>query len=161
MSKILSDTRLRRAATLVVGLALLAVVGVPAVGAGSLAPVSSGAAPAATADPSLERLLGRHPLLAGTVRADLTVVKRDGSSVLVHYEAGTISAVGSTSISITGRDGKGATFTVTAGTRVRRDGHAVSISVLKVGDRARVFGTGTAGSYTALLIRSPQARPAS
>jgi hypothetical protein len=32
----------------------------------------------------------------GTVRADLTVVKRDGTTVVVHYERGEITAVKAT-----------------------------------------------------------------
>ena len=148
--------RLGRPGAALVGLALLGLVVAPAVGAASPPPNASAgiAAPRAAADPSeIVRRIARHPLLAGTVRADLTVVKRDGTTVLVHYEVGQITSVSSTSVTVRGRDGKGATFAVTATTRVRAGGRAISISDLKAGDRAMVFGTNAGGTYTAVLIR--------
>jgi hypothetical protein len=123
-------------------LAVLALVAVPAVSA-------------AEPTPSAERL-GRHPILRGTVRADLTVVKRDGTTVVVHYERGEITAVSATSITIKGRDGKGASFVVTQDTRLREKGKPATISDLEVGDRAMVFGTSKDGTYTAFLIRCIQ-----
>jgi hypothetical protein len=164
MSKVVPPSRLGRVAVVLACMALAGAVAVPAVGAASPAPTSpvgtgsgAGSSESAGANVRLERFIARHPLLAGTVRADFTVVKRDGATVLVHYETGTISAIRPTSISITGRDGKGAAFVVTDATRVRRDGHPISISALKVGDRALVFGTNASGTYTAVLIRSPKA----
>jgi len=136
----------RRTAAGLLTFALLALVAVPAVSA---------------AEPtrSAERL-GRHPILRGTVRADLTVVKRDGTTVLVHYERGEITAVSDTSITIKGRDGKGATFVVTPETRVREKGAPAKISDLTVGDRAMVFGTNENGIYKAFLIRCVLSPPA-
>lgn len=137
----------RRGVIGLLGLALIGGVAVPAV---------SAATPAPGADPAPITAAGfaaRHPLLAGTVRADLTVVKRDGTTVLVHYEVGRVTAVSDTSITIQGRDGKGASFVVTSKTVVRAKGHRISISDLEVGDRAMVFGTDSNGTYTAFLIR--------
>lgn len=148
--------RLMRPGAALLGLALLGVVVAPAVGAASPSSTAPGAATAQTAaDPSAiaARRIARHPLLAGTVRAELTVVRRDGTTVLVHYEVGEITSVTPTSVTIRGRDGKGATFTVTAATRVRAGGRPISISDLKAGDRAMVFGTDSGGTYTAVLIR--------
>ncbi len=171
MALTVPGTRLTRTGAALAALALAAVLCVPAVGAASPppsaapSPGSPAVSPAPSSDPAgvsrLERARARHPLLAGTVRADLTIVRRDGSTVVVHYEAGRITAVSATSITITGRDGAGATFAVTDATRVRRDGHPISVATLAVGDRAAAFGTGSGGRYTAFLIRSPKAVPAS
>ncbi len=154
--------RLLRPGAALLSLALLGLVVAPAVGAASPSTAAAVAAPQSTAGPSGigGRFIARHPLLAGTVRAEFTVVKRDGTTVLVHYEVGEIASVTATSVAIRGRDGKGATFTVTAATRVRAGGRPISISDLKAGDRAMVFGTDSSGTYTALLIRSVRARAA-
>jgi hypothetical protein len=123
------------------------------------APAASPAAPSAAADrrpvPGI-----RAAILRGAVRADVTVVKRDGTTVVIHYERGEVTAVSSTSITIQGRDGKGATFAITEATRVRSAGKAITVGDLKVGDRAMVFGTASGGTYTAVLIRCVQAAAA-
>ena len=49
---------------------------------------------------------------------------------------------------------------VTATTKVRSKGQAETIADLSVGQNAMVFGTGSAGSYNAVLIRGLVARPA-
>lgn len=139
--------RLGRPAAVLLGLFLIGLVVVPTVGAASPAPTDP------TASAAVARFVARHPLLAGTVRADLTVVKRDGTTVLIHYEVGKVTAVSSSSITIEGRDGKGASFTVTGDTRVRARGKTISVSDLEVGDRAMVFGTSSNGGYSAFLIR--------
>jgi anti-sigma factor RsiW len=152
--------RLTRPGIALLSLALLGLVVVPAVGAASTPATTAGlVAPATAPGPSgiAARRIARHPLLAGTVRAELTVVKRDGTTVLVHYEAGVIASVNATSVTIRGRDGKGATFAITAATRVRAGGRPISIAELKVGDRAMVFGTDVGGSYTAIRIRCVRA----
>jgi len=146
----LRAVHLGRPAAVLVGLFLVGLIVVPTVGAASPAPTD----PASSA--AVARFAARHPLLAGTVRADLTVVKRDGTTVLVHYELGEVTAVSSSSITIKGRDGKGASFVVTSDTRVRAKGRPISISDLEVGDRAMVFGTTTDGTYTGFLIRCVQ-----
>ncbi len=146
------------------GLALVAVVAfglVPIVSAASPAPSTSPAGP--TASPAAEAgqsgAGARNALLAGTVRGEATVVKRDGSTILIHFERGRVTAVSQTSITIQGRDGKGATFAVDARTQVRAKGETIPYSDLKVGDRATVFGLDQGGTYTAIQVRL--ARPAS
>ena len=165
----LKDMRIRLA---IGGLAVAAIVAlgvVPMVAAASPSPstpaslpaaaspaasTTAPAAPAASAGTTARGVAGiRAAILRGAVRADVTVVKRDGSTVLVHYERGQVTAITPTSITIQGRDGKGATFTVTGSTRVRARGQAVAYATLKVGDRAMVFGTASGGTYTAVLIR--------
>ncbi len=135
----------RQAAAALLSLALVALA-VPAVAAAEPATAPDG--------PAIARFAAHwHPWLRGTVRADFTIVKRDGTTVLVHYERGEITAVSDTSITIRGRDGKGATFLVTKDARVREHGHPAKISDLAVGGRAMVFGTNENGTYTAVLIR--------
>jgi hypothetical protein len=145
---------LRRLAIAIGAVALLAAVAVPATMAST--PATSPAADAVASN----AFAARHPLLAGTVRADLTVVRRDGTTILVHYERGRITALGATSITVTGRDGKGATFAITSTTRVRSDGHPIPLASLKVGDRVAVFGTRSGGDDTAFLIRRLRLGPA-
>ena len=153
MSTRIAGNSRRQAATVLLGLALIALVAVPAVSAAdpSTTPGAGTASGGSAGDGQPGRI--RHPLLQATVRADLTIVKRDGTTVLVHYERGEITAVSDTSITIKGRDGKGATFAVTKDTHVRANGHPAKISDLEVGDRAMVFGTSADGTYTAFLIR--------
>ncbi len=146
--------RLRPIAVGIAAVAILTAVAVPIVAAASPSPSTAAAGQASSG------FAARHPLLAGTVRADLTVVKRDGTTVLVHYELGRIATISSTSIAVTGRDGKGATFAITSTTRIRFNGHAIPVGSLKVGDRVAVFGTGASGDYTAFLIRRLRPGPA-
>ena len=165
----LKDMKVRLA---IGGLAVAVVVGlgvVPMVAAASPSPstppaaaspaasTTAPAAPAASPATTPRNVAGiRAAILRGAVRADVTVVKRDGSTVLVHFERGQVAAITPRSITIQGRDGKGATFTVTGSTRVRAKGQAIAYGTLKVGDRAMVFGTASGGTYTAVLIRGIQ-----
>jgi Domain of unknown function (DUF5666) len=165
----------RRAITAVLAIGLVGVAAVPAINA-----ASSAIAPSApTADNSAASAAGGAGagqvdeaaltpaavrlgagLLNRVVRGDLTLRAKGGTYVQIHYERGQISAVSSTSITITGPDGKGATFAVTATTRIRSGGKLVAIGDLTKGQNAVVLGTGSAGSYNALLIRGIVARPA-
>ncbi len=108
--------------------------------------------------PAALRLGGK--LLNRVVRGDLTVRAKGGTFVQVHYERGVISAVSSSSITITGPDGKGATFVVSAATRVRSKGKLEAIGDLAVGQNAMVFGTVSGSTYSAVLIHGIAARPA-
>lgn len=162
----------RRAITAVLAIGLVGVVAVPVINAAS----SAIAPAAATVDTSAASGAGAGQvdeaaltpaavrlgagLLNRVVRGDLTLRAKGGTYVQIHYERGQISAVSSTSITITGPDGKGATFAVTATTRIRSGGKLVAIGDLTKGQNAVVLGTGSAGSYNALLIRGMVARPA-
>jgi hypothetical protein len=162
----------RRAVTAVLAIGLAGGVAVPAIHAASsagapaaaattssaAAPGSAGQVDEAALDPAAVKL--GAGLLNRVVRGDLTVRARGGTYVNVHYERGQVSAVSSTSITITGADGKGATFAVSPTTRVRSKGQLEAIGDLSVGQSAVVFGTGSAGSYNAVLIRGLVARPA-
>lgn len=147
----------RRAAASLLALAFAALLTVPAVSAVEpTTPPPAGAGPLVPGRPGPQRA----DLLRGVVRADLTVVKRDGSTVLVHYERGEITALSETSITVKGRDGISATFALTPDTRVREKRRPATISDLEVGDRVMVFGTNDNGTYTAFLIRCVVKAPA-
>ncbi len=162
----------RRAMTAVLAIGLVGVVAVPAISA-----ASNASAPAASnTDTSASTVGGGAQvdeaaltpaavrlgagLLNRVVRGDLTVRAKGGTYVDVHYERGQVTAVSAGSITIKGPDGKGATFAVTATTKVRSQGQLEAISKLSVGQNAVVFGTGSAGNYNAVLIRGLVARPA-
>ena len=163
----------RRALTAILALGLVGVVAVPAIYAASSGAAPSATAPAAAAvdstaangqvdeaalTPAALKLGAR--LLNHVVRGDLTVRAKGGSYVQVHYERGQVTAVSSTSITIKGPDGKGASFAVTPSTKVRSAGKLEAIGDLSVGQEAIVFGTGSDGSWSAVLIRGVAARPA-
>ena len=121
----------RRILTAVLAIGLVGIVAVPAIYAASSAstPAASitdasaaNAGGAAQIDeaaltPAAVRL--GAGLLNRVVRGDLTVRAKGGTYVDIHYERGQITAVSATSITISGPDGKGATFAVTATTKVR------------------------------------------
>ena len=162
----------RRVVTAVLAIGLAGGVAVPAIyaasnaGAPAVAATNSSAADPGSAGQVDEAALNPVAVKLGAgllnrvVRGDLTVRAKGGTYIDVHYEHGQISAVSATSITITGPDGKGATFALSATTKVRSKGQLEAISDLKVGQNAVVFGTGGAGSYNAVLIRIPVARPA-
>jgi hypothetical protein len=158
----------RRVITAVLAIGLVGIVAVPAIYA-----ASSTAAPAvptvsttgggaqvdeAALTPAALKLGAK--LLNRVVRGDLTVRAKGGTFVQVHYERGRISAVSATSITITGPDGKGASFVVTANTKVRSQGKLEAVGDLSVGQNAMVFGTVDGSTYTAVLVRGIVAKPA-
>ena len=166
----------RRALTAVLALGLVGIVAVPAIYAASSASAPAAPVAAAPADvaasatggdsqideaaltPTALKLGAR--LLNHVVRGDLTVRAKGGSYVQVHYERGQVTAVSSTSITIKGPDGKGASFAVTAATKIRSAGKVEAIGDVSVGQNAMVFGTGGDGAWSAVLIRGIAPRPA-
>lgn len=136
-----------RRLTVVVLVVALGIVVVPSILATVSGPPLTG--PAAEVD-AATRLRG----LGRILRADATVLKRDGATMAVHYERGKIAAVSASSITIKGLDGMSTTFAVSSETGVRERGREIKISDLKAGERAMVFGTKNgSGGYDALLIR--------
>jgi len=136
----------RRALVVILTLGLVGLVAVPTMLAA--APTVGPSGPVAALDQAA--LAGR---LGRVLRADATVLKKDGTTMVVHYERGEITAVSTSSITIKGLDGVSATFAVTTATRVREKGHAAKIGDLTVGERAMVFGKANGAGYDALLIR--------
>lgn len=161
----------RRVVTIVLALGLAGIVAVPAISAAYAPATAATQAPATAAtsgtagqvdltalDASTVKLGGN--LLKRVVRGDLVVRAKGGTFVTVHYERGKISAANATSITIACPDGTSASFALTATTRVRSAGHLAKIGDLAVGRNALVFGTGVAGSYTAVLVRQPAPKAA-
>jgi hypothetical protein len=156
----------RRIVTAVLAIGLVGIVAVPVINATSTTPTAAAVGPGgsdgqvddAPLNAAAVRLGGG--LLNRVVRGDLVVRGKGGAFVNVHYERGRISAVDATSITIVGPDGHGATFALTTSTRIRSEGQPAKVSDLAVGRTALVFGTGTAGGYTAVLVREPQAKSA-
>lgn len=136
----------RRALVVILTLGLAGIVAVPTILAAAPA-VGPSDQVAALDRAAFAGRLGR------ILRADATVLKKDGTTMIVHSERGEITAASTSSITIKGLDGVSATFAVTADTRVREKGHAAKIADLSVGERAMVFGTKSGDTYTAVLIR--------
>ena len=120
--------------------------------------------PAATTPvrrPTLRALV--NVLLRRSFSGDVTFRTKTGFETL-HYERGTVTAVGASSLTVQTPDGVSTTFTVTSSTHIRYGGAAAQLSQLISGDRAVVFGastTGAAGPFTASLVRAaPPAKAA-
>jgi len=142
----------RRAIVVVLTLGLVGIVAVPTILAAP--PADTQAGPGAG--------VGQAPgpgLLGRVLRADVTVLKKDGTTMVVHSERGEITAVSASSITVKGLDGVSTTFAVTADTRVREKGREAKIADLEVGDRVIVFGKASGAGYDALLIRSARKPP--
>ncbi len=137
----------RRAIVVVLALGLVGVVAVPTILAAPRAETQAGSGT------GVEQAAGPGRL-GRVLRADTTVLKKDGTTMVVHSERGEISAVSTSSITIKGLDGVSTTFAVTADTRVREKGRQAKIADLEVGDRTMVVGKANGAGYEALLIRS-------
>ena len=122
---------------------------------------SSGAIPAqllALRDRLQGRLAGlRQHLVHGT----LTVLDREGKLVTLQLDHGTVSAVGSGSITIAEAGGTSVTVATTAGTRVRKEKKPATLADLEVGDEVVVRSTVDGGTATARWVRVPAERPVS
>lgn len=158
-----------------------------AVGAGLVGgglPASPDLAPAAATDgdaaslvagdlavlaPELERAAGDPPgalrqrllRLAGrnVVHAEV-VVDRDGELVTFRLDRGTVSSVGSGTLSIAQAGGRSASVATTAETRVRRDRAKATLGDLESGDVAVVLSRVEGDTATAVFVLVPAERPA-
>ncbi len=161
----------RRIATVILALGLVGVVAVPVINAASSGPApvvpgldssvasSAGGAGAGQVDEATinaAQLRLGSKLLSRVVRGDFVVRAKGGTFVDIHYERGQVSAVNATSLTVVGPDGKGATFSLTSATRIRTDGELAKAGDLQVGRTVLVFGTGSSGSYTAIVVRQPK-----
>jgi hypothetical protein len=120
--------------------------------------------PAATTParrPTLRALV--NVLVRRSFSGDVTFRTKTGFETL-HYERGTVTAVGTSSLTVQTPDGVSTTFAVTSSTHIRYGGAAAQLSQLISGDRAVVFGastTGSGGPFTASLVRAaPPVKPA-
>jgi hypothetical protein len=87
---------------------------------------------------------------AGTVHAAVAITYLDGSSQSWSWDRGRISALSSSSITLTRRDKQDVTFAITSSTVVRNDGATYGQSDLKVGLAATVVSQGG----NAVIIRN-------
>jgi hypothetical protein len=140
----------RRIAVVVLAIGLVGVVAVPTILA-----ASTPAAPVPV-DPSSLDLATQPARLGRLMRGDVTVLKRDGSTMTVHFERGQIIAASAGAVTLKGLDGTSTTFAIGTATRIRSQGKAATADALKVGDFAMALGTKTASGYEALLIRVPK-----
>jgi hypothetical protein len=137
----------RRVAVIALAAGLVGVAAVPTMLAASAPPAASPSVDAVLLAPDRAARVGR------IMRGDATVLKRDGTTVTVHFERGEISAASATSVTIKGADGVSTTFEIGADTRIRSARQPVTADALKVGMFAAAIGTPSSPGYDALLIR--------
>jgi hypothetical protein len=154
MSTRICSFGLRRIAVVVLAFGLVGVVAVPT--------ILAAPAPVVPGQPDVTSLdLAAQPARLGRVmRGDVTVLKRDGSTMTVHFERGEITAASGTSVTLKGVDGTSTTFAIGTGTRIRAQRQAASADALEVGDFAMALGTRSGSGYDALLIRVRVPKPA-
>jgi hypothetical protein len=90
------------------------------------------------------------------------VVQQGTKVVTIEEQAGKVTAVSATSITVRSTDGFTATYVVSATTMVGKDRAEAKINAVKVGDTVRIEGTKTASTVTADRIMDgvPPQRPA-
>ena len=141
----------------------VAVIGLAAglVGVAAVPTMLAASAPPA-AGPSVDDVLlapDRPARVGRIMRGDATMLKRDGTTMTVHFERGEISAASATSVTIKGADGVSTTFAIGADTRIRSARQPATAAGLKVGGLAAAIGTPSGSGYDALLIRLRPAAP--
>ena len=94
------------------------------------------------------------------VHGTLTVVDRDGKLVTYQLDHGTVSAVGTASITIAEAGGSSVTVSTTTATRVRKDAQPSTLAGLKVGDEVVVRSTVDGGTATRQADRRAAGGPA-
>ncbi len=144
----------RRIAVVVLAAGLVGVVAVPTMLAAS-APTASRQTPSVDVGQ-----VDRPARLGRIVRGDVTILKRDGTTLDAHFERGEITAKTADSLTVKGPDNVSTTFNVGTGTRIRVDRKAATVDDLKVGDRVMAVGTKSGANYDALLVRVRPARAA-
>jgi hypothetical protein len=123
-------------------------------------PTSSGAAVPAQLLGLRDRLQGRLAYVRRhLVHGTLTVLDRDGKLVTYQLDHGTVSAVGSASITIAEAGGSSVTVATTSETRVRKDAKASTLADLKAGDEVLIRSTVVGSSASANLVVVPPANP--
>ena len=131
--------------------------GSPVAGAATPLLATATTAPATPATGPAARVVLRG-IVRRTVSADLTLKTKTGYRT-IRYERGQVTSVGDASLTVKTADGVSTTFAVTAQTRLRAAGKAITLSQLHAGDRAMVFATEQNGSFTAYLVRCVHAAP--
>jgi hypothetical protein len=125
-----------------------------------LASLSQALAPDVAADPAAAaRLAALRQRLAGLrgrnlVHAEVTV-DRNGTLVTLDVDHGTITAVGSGSLTIKQAGGGSRTIATSDATRVRKDRGKAALTDLATGDEVFVLGKVDGGKVTATLVVVP------
>ena len=125
----------RRIAVVVLATGLVSAVAVPTILATTAPPT---ARPALVADVGA---LARPGGLGRIVRGDATLLKKDGTTMTVHFERGDITAASASSVTVKSADGVSTTFAIGSDTRVRSQGKAIEAGSLKTGDHVLAVGT--------------------
>lgn len=99
------------------------------------------------------------------VHGSLTVLDRDGKLVTYQFDHGTLSAVGSASITIAEAAGASVTVSTSTDTRVRKCGTTATRADLAAGDevlvRSTVAGSSTSATLVIVFPRAPSTTPSS
>lgn len=143
----------RRIAVVVLATGLVGAVAVPTILATTAPPT---ARPAPVVDVGT---VARPGGLGRIVRGDATLLKKDGTTMAVHFERGDITTASTSSVTVKGADGVSTTFSIGSATRIRSQGKAIEAGSLKTGDHVLAVGTASGSGYDALLIRVRAPKP--
>jgi hypothetical protein len=142
----------------VVAAGVLGTAGVATATSSDSAPApSASAAPSSSSAPKADHRkakLGKRALIGRGLHGEWVVKGKDGKPVTLETIRGTVTAVGSASVTVKAEDGFTATFTTNSDTKVRGDG-ADALGDVKAGARAAVVGVKSGNTTTArtLLVR--------
>ena len=147
----------RKIALGVAGVAAAGVLGTAGVAAAtsndSTPAPSASAAPSSSAAPSdkADHPRARRALIGRGMHGEWVVKGKDGKPVTLETIRGTVTAVGSSSLTVKAEDGFTETFATNSDTKVR--GGADSLGGVKVGAKGAVVGVKSAGTITARAVR--------
>jgi hypothetical protein len=135
----------------VVAAGVLGTAGVAAATSDTTPAPSASAAPSFSAAPKAEHRKGRRALLGRGMHGEWVVKGKDGKPVTLETVRGTVTAVGSASVTLKAEDGFTATFAANSDTKVRGAG-ADSLGDVKVGTRIAVVGVKAGNTTTARTV---------
>ena len=147
----------RKIALGVAGVAAAGVLGTAGVAAATSN--DSTPAPSASAAPSSSAAPSDHPkthrarraLIGRGLHGEWVVKGKDGKPVTLETIRGTVTAVGSSSVTFKAEDGFTETFATNSATKVR--GGADSLAQVKVGAKGAVLGMKSGSTITARVVR--------
>ena len=114
------------------------------------APPSSSAAPKVD-HPKAEHRKARRALIGRGMHGEWVVKGKGGKPVTLETVCGSVTAVGSSSVTVKAEDGFTATFAINSDTKVRGAG-ADSLGDVKVGTRTTVVGVKAGNAITARTV---------
>jgi hypothetical protein len=136
----------------------------PAPTATTTSALSTGATPSASASPSAAKHHGRHGHgggsglgigLGSVLHGQVTIRKAGGGYETVDVQRGTVTAVGSSSLTVKSADGYSATYAVSSSTNVNAE--AAGIGSVKSGDTVLVEASTSGSTATAVHVRDATA----